>query len=109
MKPLEHLAAEIAAALGMDAAVGRAGLERWAELVREAIAAETARWLTEPQAMARSGRRGGFFRLRRAGWLADGYAKRIGRAWLYHEAVVPKSRRQASDDPRAQARRDAAA
>lgn len=109
MKPLEQVLTEMQAAVGLDATVGRAGLEHWAALIREAMTAESARWLTEPQAMARSGRRGGFFRMRRAAWLADGYARRVGRAWLYHEAVVPKSRRQASDDPRAQARRDAAA
>lgn len=108
---MNQVLAEIESLLALDASPGRAGLERWAAAIREALKAEEARWLSEERALRRCGKTLEWLRARRAGWTADGYARRVAGKWQYHEAAVPRRKvaPQAADDPKEQARRDAAA
>ncbi len=108
---LEAMLDEIVTARRMHASVGPEGLDRWAAMLREIVAAEESKWLSDERACRRSGKRLTWFRLHRQRWAEDGYARRVNGKWEYYEAVVPRraGRAEPSDDPREQARRDAAA
>ena len=92
-RTLEHVLAD---ARG-DAAVYRrrgdpriaAALESFADEVRDA-AEDYLTWLSEDQAMLRSGHREPWFRRRRAEWVASGNARQVGRRWRYRAVVVPQ-------------------
>ena len=50
-------------------------------------------WLTEREAMLWSGKKGDWFRSRRAAWERDGHARRSdrnARVWLYRRCVLPR-------------------
>lgn len=109
---LEQLAREMQRLGELGGSIGPAGLGRWEAQLREVLAAEERCWLSEERAVRRSGKKAGWFRMRRRGWVEDGYARRSEQGmWEYHEAVVPRARFQPrpADDPVEQARRDVAA
>jgi hypothetical protein len=56
----------------------------------EAAAEEYLRWLSEEDAMLRSGKRRAWLRARFAEWERGGNARRIGRKREYRMAVVPQ-------------------
>lgn len=47
-------------------------------------------WLSEQEAMLRSGRSVGYFRARFAEWAQEGNARQDGRRRLYRECIVPR-------------------
>lgn len=63
--------------------------EKMARQVGDA-AAEYLEWITEEDAMARSGRGIEFFRTRFPGWERDGHAKKQGRKRHYRMLIVPR-------------------
>jgi len=70
---------------GHDAAL----IERICDKVAEATE-EFRRWLSESDAMLRSGKSQAWLRARFPGWEAQGYARRAGRQREYLMVVVPQ-------------------
>jgi len=60
-------------------------------------------WISEREAMLRSGRGLDYFRARRQAWADDGFAELRGRVWHYRRCVV--ERRKLPSITRAEARR----
>jgi hypothetical protein len=85
-------------------------LARWAELLAIDLKAETDRWLTEDRAKLRSGKSTRWLRERFKVWAEEGYAKLERGERFYYAPAVPRRSDTAGtrDDPREQARRDAA-
>jgi len=86
----------LADALGDAAVYRRRGDARVAELLEQLAdqvsnaAEDYLRFLTEDEAMLRSGHQAPWFRKRRAEWAAAGNAREEGRRWLYRAIVVPQ-------------------
>ncbi len=64
-------------------------LEQTVDRVREA-AGDHVTWLTEDDAMLRSGRSRGYLRARFAEWERDGHAKRDGRRRRYRACAIAR-------------------
>ena len=64
-------------------------MERIAEEVEVALE-DYRRWLSEDEAMLKSGHRRAWFRSRRGEWLAAGNARVVGRRWFYRFMIVPQ-------------------
>jgi hypothetical protein len=60
-------------------------------------------WISEAEAMMRSGRGADYFKARRQLWAEDGLAEQRGRTWYYRRCVV--ERRKLASITRAEARR----
>lgn len=68
-----------------------------------ASARDFLEWISEGEAMLRSGRGADYFRARRLTWEEDGLAKKVGRRWWFRRCVV--ERRKFTSITRAEARR----
>ena len=77
-------------------------IERVCAAVSEA-ATDFITWISEGEAMMRSGRGPDYFRARRQTWAEDGLAEQRGRTWYYRRCVV--ERRKLASITRAEARR----
>ena len=78
-----------------------------AELRKSPLVADLETWISETEAVLRSGKSRAYFYDRRDQWAEDGYAERRGRAWYYRRAIVPRSK--LSSIQRTQAARGTAA
>jgi hypothetical protein len=77
-------------------------IESVCNAVRDA-AIDFVTWISEGEAMMRSGRGADYFRSRRQLWSEDGLAEQRGRTWYYRRCVV--ERRKLASITRAEARR----
>lgn len=79
-------------------ALRRCGDRRLADVMEticgnvEASAADWLTWLSETEALSRSGKSLDYLRARRDQWAVDGLARKDGRRWFYRRAIVPRSR-----------------
>jgi hypothetical protein len=101
---------ELGALVRSHAFPGPEALARWADLLAIDLKTEADRWLTEERAKLRSGKSIRWLRERFKVWAEEGYAKMERGGRFYYVPAIP--RRMATsvttDDPREQARRDAA-
>ena len=110
MKTLEQVLADLREEAAVLRANGHAAqaqtLERALDEVRES-ANDYLAWISESEAILRSGKGLDYLRSRRAAWAEDGAAEqRNGRRWFYRRVVVP--RRTLSSIAREEASREAA-
>ncbi|MBA3854646.1 MAG: hypothetical protein C0503_09530 [Gemmatimonas sp.] len=105
MRPLEVVIGDFreeAAALRRNGHTLQAiSLERCLDEVSVA-ARDFLDWISEGEAMLRSGRGLDYLRARRATWEEDGLAKKVGRRWWYRRCVI--ERRKFTSITRAEAR-----
>jgi hypothetical protein len=101
---------ELGALARSHAFPGPEALARWAELLAIDLKAEADRWLTEERARLRSGKSIRWLRERFKVWAEEGYAKMERGERFYYAPAVPRrlATGVTTDDPREQARRDAA-
>lgn len=106
MKPLEIVIGDFreeAATLRRNGHASQAdSLDRCLDEVSIA-ARDFLEWISEGEAMLRSGRGLDYLRSRRATWEEDGLAKKVGRRWWYRRCVI--ERRKFTSITRAEARR----
>lgn len=58
----------------------------------ESAAVDWLTWISETEALSRSGKSPDYLRARREQWAVDGLARKDGKRWLYRRAIVPRSR-----------------
>jgi hypothetical protein len=97
--------------VALGALAGPVALQRWVAAIDADAEREAAQWITEDRALRRSGKSLRWLRRHWRQWEKDGYARKVHGARHYFAAVLPQARLAlvAADDPREQARRDAAA
>lgn len=64
-------------------------MERLADEIAQSLE-DYSRWLSEDEAMLKSGHRRPWLRARRAEWLQAGNARVVGRRWFYRAMIVPQ-------------------
>ena len=102
---------EMAQLVTLGALAGPAALQRWVAAIDADAEREAAQWISEGRALRRAGKSLRWLRRHWRQWEKDGYARREHGERQYFAAVLPQGRLALApaDDPREQARRDAAA